>query len=87
MISPPNGDVNGKLRVLLFDAYHDEYRGVICLVEIIDGSLREGMRVTSAATQQSYDVLEVERNRALLDDWRTHRWVFCLQRLSRADSY
>ena len=60
MMSPPQGDVNGSLRVLLFDAYHDEYRGVICLVEIVDGCLTEGMRITSAATGESYDVLEVQ---------------------------
>lgn len=25
-IPPPKGDVGGDLRMLLFDAYHDEYR-------------------------------------------------------------
>ncbi len=31
-IPPPTGRPDGKLKLLLFDAYHDEYRGVICLV-------------------------------------------------------
>ncbi len=41
-IPPPPGNTAGPLRVLLFDAFHDEYRGVICLVEIVDGHLRKG---------------------------------------------
>ena len=31
-IPPPKGRPDGLLKLLLFDAYHDEYRGVICLV-------------------------------------------------------
>lgn len=31
-IPPPNGSPDKPLKLLLFDAYHDDYRGVICLV-------------------------------------------------------
>ena len=31
-IPPPKGRPDGLLKLLLFDAYHDEYRGVICRV-------------------------------------------------------
>lgn len=58
-VPPPPGDPGKPLRALLFDAYHDEYRGVICLLEIVDGGLRRGDRVTAAASQDSYDILEV----------------------------
>lgn len=40
-VPPPSGRREGPLRILLFDAYHDEYRGVICLIEVIDGEVRE----------------------------------------------
>ena len=58
-ISPPPGKTAGPLRMLLFDAFHDEYRGVICLVEIVDGHLRKGDKVVASSTGDTYDILEV----------------------------
>lgn len=58
-IPPPPGNTAGPLRVLLFDAFHDEYRGVICLVEIVDGHLRKGDKVVASSTGDTYDILEV----------------------------
>jgi translation elongation factor EF-4 len=46
--------------MLLFDAYHDDYRGVICLVEIVDGELRKGDRVVAFSSGEAYDILEVK---------------------------
>ena len=51
--------MDGDLRMLLFDAYHDEYRGVICLVEVVDGALKLGDRVQAMSTGDLHDVLEV----------------------------
>jgi len=45
--------------VLLFDAYHDEYRGVVCLVTAVDGALRKGDKLRSAATGAEHEALEV----------------------------
>lgn len=45
--------------MLLFDAYHDEYRGVICLVEVVDGRLRKGDKVVASSSGEAYDILEV----------------------------
>ena len=53
------GSPAGDPRLLLFDAYHDEYRGVVCLVQLRDGSVAQGDRLTSMATGDSHDVLEV----------------------------
>ena len=58
-IPPPPGNTAGPLRVLLFDAFHDEYRGVICLVEVVDGHLRKGDRVVASSTGDTYDIMEV----------------------------
>ncbi|MFC1854700.1 translation elongation factor 4 [Candidatus Dependentiae bacterium] len=58
-IPHPKGDGTKPLRALLFDSWFDEYRGVICMVEIIDGALKTGDKITSAHSKQSYDVLEL----------------------------
>ncbi|KAI3768623.1 hypothetical protein L2E82_19453 [Cichorium intybus] len=58
-IPPPPGKCDSNLRMFLLDSYYDEYKGVICHVAIVDGSLRKGEKITSAATGQSYDVLDV----------------------------
>jgi elongation factor 4 len=58
-IRPPAGNQNGPFKGLLFDSWYDEYRGVICLVEIIDGCLRKGDRIESGNTGETYEVLDI----------------------------
>lgn len=45
--------------MLLLDSYYDEYRGVICHVAVVDGALRKGDKIASAATSRAYEVLDV----------------------------
>ncbi|KAF7115436.1 hypothetical protein RHSIM_RhsimUnG0056000 [Rhododendron simsii] len=56
---PPTGNCNSPLRMLLFDSYYNEYKGVICHVAVFDGTLLKGDKISSAATGQSYEVLDV----------------------------
>ncbi|EFN57155.1 hypothetical protein CHLNCDRAFT_56093 [Chlorella variabilis] len=58
-VPPPRGDPSADLRMLLFDAYHDEYRGVVCLVEVLDGRVQKGDKITAASTGTHYEVNEV----------------------------
>lgn len=58
-IPSPPGNCDSPLRMLLLDSYYDEYKGVICHVAVVDGSLRKGDKIASAATGQSYEVLDV----------------------------
>lgn len=58
-IPPPPGIVDTTLRMLLLDSYYDEYKGVICHVAVVDGTLRKGDKISSAATGQAYEVLDV----------------------------
>ncbi len=58
-IPSPRGNEDAPLKALLFDSWFDEYRGVICLIEVIDGSIKKGDMVTSAHTGQEYEVLDI----------------------------
>lgn len=58
-IPPPPGSIGLPLRMLLLDSYYDEYKGVICHVAVVDGTLRKGDRISSVATGQSYEVSDV----------------------------
>jgi len=58
-IPPPSGDPERPLKALLFDSWYDSYRGVACLVRIIDGTLRKGDRVRFMASGRTYDIDEV----------------------------
>lgn len=58
-IPPPSGSPGAPLRALLFDAHHDDYRGVVTLVAVVDGRLAVGDRLVSVASGQEYDALEV----------------------------
>ncbi|CAG9461599.1 unnamed protein product [Pedinophyceae sp. YPF-701] len=57
---PPatDGDAAAPLRALLFDAHHDRFRGVVCLLKAQDGVVERGARVRSHATNQEYEVQE-----------------------------
>uniref|UniRef100_A0A7C8ZGV1 Translation factor GUF1 homolog, mitochondrial n=1 Tax=Opuntia streptacantha TaxID=393608 RepID=A0A7C8ZGV1_OPUST len=58
-IPPPPGKIDSPLRMLLLDSYYDEYKGVICHVAIVDGTLRKGDRISSVATGQTYEVSDI----------------------------
>ncbi|KAL6960727.1 hypothetical protein U1Q18_038490 [Sarracenia purpurea var. burkii] len=58
-IPPPPGNCSSPLRMFLLDSYYDEYKGVICHVAVVDGTLRKGDKILSAATGQAYEVLDV----------------------------
>jgi len=49
-VPPPGGRADAPLRALVFDASYDPYRGVRCLVRVVDGRLRRGERVRFLAS-------------------------------------
>jgi translation factor GUF1, mitochondrial len=58
-VKAPKGNEDKPLKALLFDSWFDDYRGVVCLVEVVDGSIKKGDKITAASTQQDYEVLDV----------------------------
>jgi len=59
LLPPPSGDDNAPLKALIFDSYYDNYRGSICFVRVVDGSVKAGNRIKMMSTGREFDVVEV----------------------------
>jgi GTP-binding protein LepA len=55
-LPPPTGDAERPLRVLLLDSWYDSYRGVVCLVRVVDGVLRPRLKIRLMAAGRDYEV-------------------------------
>ena len=55
----PKGDEKSPLKALIFDSYYDNYRGAVCLVRIVDGVAKAGMKIKMMATGKIFEVTEV----------------------------
>ena len=61
-IPPPpskNSSSSSSLQALLFDSWYDEYRGVIMLVQILQGSLSEGQKIRLMNGNKEVQINEV----------------------------
>ena len=59
MMPSPKGDEEEPLQALIFDSFYDNYRGAICFVRIVSGTVRAGMKIRMMNTGASFDVVEV----------------------------
>ena len=55
----PAGDPEAPLKALVFDAYYDRYRGVVLMVRIVDGVLRQGDAIHLIHTELDTQVEEL----------------------------
>ncbi len=58
-IPAPQGDPEAPLRALIFDSYYDQYRGVISSIRIIDGTLRDDMRIRMMQSGSNHEIEEI----------------------------
>jgi GTP-binding protein LepA len=56
LVPPPKGDPDAPLRALIFDSWFDTYRGVIILMRVVDGRIRNGQTIRLWSNQQMYEV-------------------------------
>lgn len=57
-IPHPTGKIDKPLRALLVDSWYDSYLGVVLLVHIVDGKVKRGDKIVTAATGMKYEVKE-----------------------------
>jgi len=58
-VPPPQGDRDKPLKALIFDSHYDAYKGVVCSIRVIDGTIKAGTRMKFMATGAQFDVVEV----------------------------
>ncbi len=58
-VPPPHGEVNARLRALVFDSWYDTYRGAVAMVRVVDGLLKKGDKLRFLMTGTDYEVIEL----------------------------
>ena len=58
-IPAPKGDVNSPLKALIFDSFYDNFKGVICFVRIMDGTVKVGTEIKTFMSDKQFTVTEV----------------------------
>ncbi len=58
-LPPPQGDADGPLRCLIFDAVFDPYQGVVTFVRVLDGRVQAGDRIEVMSTGRTFEVDKV----------------------------
>jgi GTP-binding protein LepA len=59
LLPPPQGDPDAAMRALVFDSFYDTYRGVVCHVRVVDGSLTSTEEIRFMATGELAEVDEI----------------------------
>lgn len=58
-VPPPKGDENAPLKALIFDSVYDNFKGAICIVRIMDGSVKIGTKIQMMETKKVFEATEV----------------------------
>ena len=57
-IPAPEGDPKAPLQALIFDSVYDNYRGVICYVRVVNGTIKAGQNIMFMSNGITYPVNE-----------------------------
>ena len=60
---PPKGDPAGPLQALVFDSEYDDYRGVICYLRLVNGTIRKGQKILLMGRGRTYVCTELGKFR------------------------
>ncbi|MDR3186417.1 MAG: translation elongation factor 4 [Christensenellaceae bacterium] len=58
-LPPPCGNENAPLKALIFDSAYDIYRGAICNIRVVDGTVNAGTRILMMSNGKTFEVTEV----------------------------
>ncbi len=58
-VPPPSGDTDAPLRALIFDSKYDNFKGAVCIIRVVDGSVKMGSKIKLIQTGKTFEVTEV----------------------------
>ena len=58
-IPAPQGDPSASLRALIFDSNYDQYRGVVSSIRIVEGTLRDDMKIRMMQVGANHEIEEI----------------------------
>ena len=58
-VPPPSGDPMAPLKALVFDSWYDNYRGVVMLVRVLEGTLSRRQKIRLWSNQKQFEVQEL----------------------------
>ncbi|MBI4816996.1 MAG: elongation factor 4 [Deltaproteobacteria bacterium] len=59
-IPPPSGSRSAPFQALVVDSWFDNYRGVICLIRVVNGMIEKGTQIRFGRTEErTFEVLEL----------------------------
>jgi GTP-binding protein LepA len=58
-VPPPRGKRENPLKALIFDSWFDNYQGVVVLMRLFDGRIKQGLKIKFMATGKVFEVSEV----------------------------
>jgi GTP-binding protein LepA len=62
-LPPPKGDPAAPLQALIFDSEYNDYRGVICYLRVMQGTIRKGQKILLMGRQRTHLVTELGKFR------------------------
>ncbi len=58
-VPPPSGNPSGPLKALIFDSWYDNYRGVVMLVRVLEGTLSLKQKIMLWSNKKKFEVQEL----------------------------
>ncbi|MBU0637278.1 MAG: translation elongation factor 4, partial [Planctomycetes bacterium] len=63
VLPSPKGDPAAPLQTLVFDSVYDDYRGVICYIRVVNGTIHKGQKVLLMGRQRTHIITELGKMR------------------------